>query len=295
MKLRTRNLTAVAAVIQVAEQGSFTAAARTLGLSSSATSKAIARLEEELGVKLFHRTTRSVSLTPEGERYVEGVKPLLLEMDAITAEVTDNPSQPRGLLRVSAPAAYARSMLTPRLAEFSQRYPDINLDLLLEDRDVDLAAEQVDVAIRTGPLPDNVNLVARRLFTEPMITCASPDYLTQHGEPQTPDDLEQHNCIRFRNTRTGRPRSWFFKDGEQRQVAGMLTIDDAEAVGRAAIAGAGIAQIPGYMAKAGLETGALQEVLRSYRPPEVVFSALYLDRRFVSPRIRVFIDFLLEY
>ncbi len=294
MKLKTKNLTAIAAVIQVSEQGSFAAASRALGLSTSATSKAISRLEEELGVKLFHRTTRSVSLTPEGECYVEGLAPLLLEMEAVTSDVTDSLSQPRGVLRISGPAAFSRITLVPQLSKFCQRYPEVLVDLSLADHHVDLAAEQIDVAIRAGALPDNVNLVARKLFQDPLITCAAPTYLKEFGIPKTPSDLEHFNCLNFRNTRTGRPVPWFFNNPERQLVTGALVIDDGEAVGRAAMSGLGISQMPGFMAREALQSGRLQEVLADFRPPSIPFHALYLDRKLVSPRIRAFIDFLVE-
>lgn len=292
MELRTKNLTAVVAAIHVADAGSFAHASRTLGLSTSATSKAISRLEEDLGVKLFQRTTRSVSLTPEGERYIEGARPLLIELDALTAEITDSLTTPRGSLRVSVPAAFGRMVLVPRISEFTSRFPEIELELSLEDRSVDLAAERIDVAVRAGPLPDSANLIGRKLFDDPLITCAAPAYLDRHGTPKTPDDLDRHNCLNFRNRRTGRAVPWVYLSGERRLESGLLTIDDGEAVGRAAIAGAGISQMPGFMAREALVSGALKEVLQEYRPAETSFTAIYLDRRLVSPRIRAFIDFL---
>lgn len=291
--LRTRSLSALAAAVHVAEQGTFAGASREMGLSTSAISKAIARLEQELGVKLFHRTTRSVSLTPEGERYVQGAKPLLVEMDALTAEITDSLAEPRGLLRISAPVAYARTVLAPGIAAFCRRFSDVRVDLFLDDRDVDLAAGKVDVAIRTGVLPDNATLVARRLFDDPLVCCAAPAYLARSGEPISPPDLEQHDCLSFRNSRTGRAVSWVFAGGNRRSPSGAITVNDIEAVSRVALSGAGIAQLPAYLANPYLETGRLQEILRGFRPAAVPFSALYLDRRFVSPRIRAFIDFLL--
>ncbi len=294
MELRTKNLTAVAAAIHVADAGSFAKASQVLGLSTSATSKAIGRLEEDLGVKLFQRTTRSVSLTPEGERYIEGARPLLMELDALTAEVTDNLTTPRGLLRVSVPAAFGRMVLVPRISEFSNRFPEVELELSLDDRGVDLAAESIDVAIRAGVLPDNASLIGRKLIDDPLITCAAPDYLDRYGVPETPEDLDRHNCLNFRNRRTGRAVPWVFRSGERRLQSGQLTIDDGEAVGRAAIAGAGISQMPGFMAQDALLSGALKEVLAEYRPAETPFTAIYLDRRLVSPRIRAFIDCLVE-
>ncbi|MGD1932356.1 MAG: LysR family transcriptional regulator [Leptolyngbyaceae cyanobacterium] len=292
-----KSWTNVTTFIQVAESQSFVQAANALGLSPPAVSKAIAKLEAELGVKLLHRTTRSVSLTPEGERFYEGVTPLMQEMTALTTELIESLSQPQGRLKVSMGAAYGRIWGTRLMPAFLKQYPQIAVELSLNDHDVDLAAEGVDVALRIGSLPDRANLIARPLFTDPLITCATPTYLEQAGYPHYPDDLEHYNCLNFRNRKTGRPMPWFFTiDGqvERRQVKGNLTIDDGEAVGRSAIAGLGISQMPGYMAAAALEQGLLQEVLRDYRPPEVPITALYLERRLVSPRIRAFIDFMVQ-
>ena len=292
-----KSLSNVTTFIQVAESQSFVQAANSLGLSAPAVSKAIAKLEEELGVKLLHRTTRSVSLTPEGERFYEGVKPLLQEMTALTTELTESLSQPQGRLKISMGAAYGRIWGTRLMPAFLKQYPKISVELSLDDRDVDLAADGVDIALRIGSLPDSANLIARPLLTDPLITCATPAYLEQAGYPHHPDDLEHHNCLNFRNRKTGRPMPWFFTvngEVERRLVSGNLTIDDGEAVGNSAIAGVGISQMPGYMAAEALEQGLLQEVLQDYRPPDVPITALYLERRLVSPRIRAFIDFMVK-
>lgn len=292
-----KSLSNVTTFIQVAESQSFVQAANALGLSAPAVSKAIAKLEAELGVKLLYRTTRSVSLTPEGERFYEGVTPLVQEMTALTNELTESLSQPQGRLKISMGAAYGRIWGTQLMPAFLKQYPQISVELSLDDQDVDLAAEGIDVALRIGSLPDSANLIARRLFTDPLITCATPAYLEQAGCPHHPDDLEHHNCLNFRNRKTGRPMPWFFTmDGqvERRQVKGNLTIDDGEAVGRSAIAGLGISQMPGYMAATALDQRLLVEVLQEYRPPEVPITALYLERRLVSPRIRAFVDFMVK-
>ena len=288
-------LSSVAAFVQVAETRAFNEAARQLDLSPSATSKAVSRLEDEFGVKLLHRTTRSVSLTPEGERYLEGAKRLLSDMAALGAEVSNTLADPVGRLTVSAPAALGRMWLVDALRDFRDAWPKIEIALSLDDRAVDLAGDAVDMVIRTGSLADSANLVARRLFTDPLIVCATPDYWTRNGRPQHPDDLSAHGCLNFRNRRTGRTMPWLFTlDGTttSRVFNGPLTIDDGEAVGRAAEAGMGVSQMPGFMAAKALRAGQFEEVLRDFRPPEVPFTALYLDRRLVSPRIRVFADFL---
>ncbi len=281
------------AVIQVAEHGTFAAAAKVLEMSTSAISKAIARLEDDLNVKLFHRTTRSVSLTPEGERFVLGIKPLLMEIDALSMEVSDYRAAPKGLLRISAPDAFARNVLAPSLSQFRTLYPDIQVDLSLDDRDVDLAGEPIDVAIRTGALPDNATLVARKLYSDPLITCAAPAYLNSNDIPKHPQDLAKHNCLPFRNRRTGRTVPWLFADDVRMNPSGGPRINDIEAVCRVAVAGVGITQLPGHLAAGLIKTGMLQEILDTHRPPDVPVSAIYLNRRFVSPRIRSFIDFML--
>ncbi|MEM8662142.1 MAG: LysR family transcriptional regulator, partial [Pseudomonadota bacterium] len=208
--MKIKNLTAITAVIQVAEEGSFAAASRALGLSTSATSKAIGRLEDELGVKLFHRTTRSVRMTPEGERYVEGVKPVLAELEAITGEVTDDLAQPRGQLRISAPSALGRMIITPALSKFQVKYPEIDIELSLDDREIDLASDPIDVAVRVGNLGNSASVIARKLMEDSSVICAAPSYLQSYGIPLSPKDLMEHNCLNFRNRRTGRLYPWLF-------------------------------------------------------------------------------------
>ncbi|MGB3656007.1 MAG: LysR family transcriptional regulator [Rivularia sp. (in: cyanobacteria)] len=292
-----KSLSNITTFIRVAQTRSFAEAANELGLSPPATSKAVAKLEKELGVKLLHRTTRSVGLTPEGERFYEVAQRLLEEMDAIAEELKDSSREPQGKLKISMSAAYGRMWGTIIIAQFLQIYPQISVELSLDDTDVDLAAAGVDVAIRVGTLADSANLMARRLFLDPLITCATPEYLDLYGKPQHPSELEKHNCLNFRNRKTGRLMPWFFTISgqvERRIFEGTLTIDDGEAVGQTAMLGMGISQMPGFMAINALKEGILEEILVNYRPPEVPFTALYLDRRLVSPRIQAFIDFMVE-
>ena len=292
-----KSLSNIKTFIRVAQTKSFIEAANVLGLSPPATSKAVAKLEAELKVKLLHRTTRSVSLTPEGERFYEVARRLLEEMDDLAQELRDSLSEPHGRLKISMSAAYGRMWGTKILAQFLQAYPQISVELSLDDRDVDLAAEGFDVVIRVGTLADSANLIARRLFLDPLITCATPEYLERYGRPQHPDELEQYNCLNFRNRKTGRPMPWFFtidEEVERRNFTGTLTIDDGEAVGQAAILGMGISQMPGFMPINALRKGILEEILVDYRPPFAPFTALYLDRRLVSPRIQAFINFMVE-
>jgi LysR family transcriptional regulator for bpeEF and oprC len=292
-----KSLSNIKTFIRVAQTKSFVEAANALSLSPPATSKAVASLEVELGVKLLHRTTRSVSLTPEGERFYEVAQRLLEEMDDLAQELQDSLSEPRGRLKISMSAAYGRMWGTKVLAQFLQAYPQISVELSLDDRDVDLAAEGFDVVIRVGALADSANLIARRLFLDPLITCATPEYLERCGRPQHPDELDRYNCLNFRNRKTGRPVPWFFSINEQverKNFTGILTIDDGEAVGQAAMLGIGISQMPGFMAINALQEGILEEILVDYRPPSVPFTALYLERRLLSPRIQAFINFMVQ-
>lgn len=292
-----KSLSNIKTFVRVAQTKSFVEAANVLSLSPPATSKAVAKLEEELGVKLLHRTTRSVSLTNEGERFYEVAQRLLEEMDDLTTELQDTKTEPRGRLKISMSAAYGRMWGTKILAQFLQAYPQISVELSLDDREVDLAAEGFDVVIRVGALADSANLIARRLFLDSLITCATPKYLERCGRPQHPEELAQYNCLNFRNRKTGRLVPWFFTIDEQverRNFTGTLTIDDGEAVGHAAMLGMGISQMPGFMAINALTEGSLEEILTDYRPPEVPFTALYLERRLVSPRIQAFIDFMVQ-
>ncbi len=281
----------------VATAGAFARAARDLDLSTSATSKSIARLESELGVKLFRRTTRKVSLTPEGERLLEGIKPILRDLDALKGEMAGTRDTPAGRLTVSVPAAFGRMALIPKLAPFQEGFPDVQLELRLEDRLVDLVSDNIDVAIRAGALTDSATLIARKLFDDQLLTCAAPAYLEREGLPRSIEDLDRHACLAFRNVGTGRVAPWFFQqEGSVDRVVkeGGVTSNDGEGVAVAAMAGLGISQMPSYMASAAIADGRLVEVLEELRPPPTQFHALFLDRRLMPSRLRVFVDYLVD-
>lgn len=293
-----RSLPNIVAFVRVAETRSFAEASRRLSLSPSAVSKAVARLEGELGVKLLHRTTRSVRLTIEGEDLYEGCRHLLGELETLHTEMSRSRGEPRGRLSVSIPSALGRLSLVPMLSEFAQNYPEVTLDLSLEDPFVELAKREADVSIHLGSMADSANLVARKWFESPLIVCATPAYLDENGRPEHPHDLAAHNCVIYRNRSTGRPLNWRFrlKDGiETWKPDGRLMVDDTNTVAQAALTGAGLAQMPAYLFIDGLRRKVLEEVLRHYRPPELPIYIAYLDRRFVSPRIRAFVDFLIDH
>ncbi len=293
-----RSLPNIEAFVRVAETLSFAEASRRLSLSPSAVSKAVARLEEELGIKLLHRTTRSVRLTIEGEDLYEGCRRLLGELETLQAEMSRSSGEPRGRLSVSVPSALGRLSLVPMLSEFSQTYPEVNLDLSLEDPFAGVAKREVDVSIHLGSMADSANLVARKWFESPLIVCATTEYLDENGRPEHPDELATHTCVVYRNRSTGRPLDWGFrlKNGlEAWKPEARLVVDDPNAVAQAALTGAGLAQMPAYLFVDGLRERVLEEVLQSYRPPELPVYIAYLDRRFVSPRIRAFVDFLIDH
>ncbi len=287
----------IATFIEVARCRSFAEAASRLGLSTSATSKAVARIEEDLGVKLLHRTTRSVGLTPEGTRFLEGAHRILDDMDSLVREITDTRETPRGRLVVGATAVFGRMWLTGQAVEFRRLYPDVEIELVLDDRASDLAADGLDIVIRAGELEDNANLVARKFFEDQTVLCASPDYLASAGIPMTIDDLDAHCCLQFRNPAHGRlyPFRFTLKGHSVSKVmGGGLIANDGAAVKAAAIAGAGVAQLPSYMVIEDLEAGRLVPLMRRLWPIPQPYHLVYLDRRLVSKRIRVFIDFLLK-
>ncbi|MEO1658154.1 MAG: LysR family transcriptional regulator [Pseudomonadota bacterium] len=291
-------ITSITAFVQVAELGAFNEAARALDLSPSATSKAVSRLEDLLGVKLLHRTTRSVSLTPEGERYLDGAKKALDDLRFVGDEVSDTTTLPKGRLKVSAPSPMGRLWLADIIADFMAQWPEVEIEVMLTDQLSDLAAEGIDLAIRSGGLADSSHLVARKLYDENLMVCATPDYWNRYGRPQHPDDLTGHACLNFRAAQTGRMFPWMFTvDGETRRYAfdGPFVADEGEMITNMALRGAGVSQLPGYMALPHLKSGRLDEVLQDHRPPSTQISVMYLDRRLLSPRIRAFVDVLIAH
>lgn len=290
-------MSGVLTFVEVAEAGAFNVAARKMDMTASAASKAVSRLEEDLGVKLLHRTTRSVSLTPEGERYLDGVRPLLAEFGTLREELTSRIGTPSGELVVSVPAAFGRIVLMPRLLAFRTRYPRVRLELRFQDRLVELVPEGIDIAIRAGDLADSASLIARKLCDDQMVTCAAPDYLARVGTPIELADLDRFDCLRFRNDATARPVPWIFLEHGQvhRYVpGGPVTATDGQGIAIAVAAGLGLAQMPYYMAEEGLKSGALVEVFEAFRPKPTPFHAVFLGRRLMPQRVRVFIDFLVE-
>ncbi len=278
--------------VRAADLLSFAKAGRLLGISASAVGKNVARLEQQLGLRLFNRTTRHVHLTQEGAMFHERCRRILDELDDARAMMQDAVAAPRGRLRVSLPTIGYRFLL-PMLPAFKARYPEIELDLDFNDRLVDVIAEGVDVAIRSGELVDS-QLVARRLGPFSFVLVASPGYLARHGVPQVPADLAQHSCLRYKFVTGGKIEDWDLP-GLPAQLPPGLICNNMEAMLGAAVAGLGVAYMPDFLARDSLCRGELQRVLATHLVRNGQFSALWPSSRQLSPKVRAFVDFASEH
>jgi DNA-binding transcriptional LysR family regulator len=282
------------AFAQTARCGSFAAAARDLGQAPSTLAKSVARLEAQLGVKLFHRTTRQVSLTPDGERLFRRCERVLAEVEALQAEAAGTRAAPSGTIRIDAPIAYGRRILMPLLAQLLHLHPQLALDVRLQDAYADLVRDGLDLAIRIGALQDS-RLVARRIDWQQLVLVASPSYLQVCGTPQGIADLAAHAAVVFRMPSSGRLRPWQLR--ESRRVvelhpAQRVQVNDGDGMVAAARQGLGLMQIPDYMVEDELADGSLVEVLAARRPPPMPISAVLPSARMVPPRVRLLLDAL---
>ncbi len=287
-------LSAMRAFVRVVQSGSFSAAAREQNSSQATVSKKVAALEAQLGVKLLTRSSRDLSLTQAGVDYYEHCVDLLAELEEVEARVRSQVAAPRGTLRVTAPVPFGRRVLAPLVGEFLQRYPDIQLDMSLGDRHVDLIAEGIDVAIRARKLEDS-SLVARHLFDNPMLVVAAPDYLAREGTPREPGDLKRHNCIVYSLLKT--LNNWHFSlegKGFSVPVSGSFRSDSGDTNLAVALAGQGITQLPIWMVDEYLKSGRLVRLFEDYRADSIPFNALYSQSRYVPLKVRCFVDFLKE-
>jgi DNA-binding transcriptional LysR family regulator len=280
------------AFVRVIERGSFAAAAADLGITPSALSKLVTRIEDRLGVSLLTRTTRRLALTAEGEVFVARSRDILASIEAAEAEVTAASRLPRGHLRVSVGTAIAKLILCPALPVFLGRYPDITVELNVSDHQVDLVAEQVDVAIRSGALGDST-LMARKITEAKRLICASPLYLEKHGSPRVPADLLQHNCLTLPGPAWSQ---WPFHTHEginRLAVSGSFTSDNADLLLDMAVAGLGIARLADFMVTRAVRQGTLVPLLLDGQMPESFpIHALTVPGRHRAPRIKAFVDFV---
>lgn len=280
---------------RVVEANSFTRAADALGLPRTTVTTIIQNLEKHLGVRLLNRTTRRLSLTPDGAAYYKHSTRILAEVEETESFLQDSASRPQGRLRIDVPPSIGTLVLIPALCDFHTRYPDVELVIGLSERKVDLVQDAVDCVIRGGPLEDS-SLVARRIGTLEFITCASPDYLARHGVPKTLEDLSKHHGVHYFKS-SGRNWGWdFVVDGEERHVdvPGVVSVNDWSAHLACAVQGFGLIQTARFIALPHIRKGELIEVLPQWRPSPVQVSLLYLQSRQLSPKVRAFSDWVAE-
>jgi DNA-binding transcriptional LysR family regulator len=286
----------MAAFAQAVEAGSLSAGGRSLGLTPSAMSRLVARLEERLGVRLLQRTTRRLVLTAEGSAFYEQSKAILAEIDAIEASITRSRLEPRGLLRVSLSHSFGMSQVIPRVPMFAARYPEVELDLVFADHVVDLVAEGFDVAIRLGVVEDE-SLIARRLGEHGRAICAAPSYVEAHGTPNVPQDLARHRCVTI--DAPAHLNVWPFRqpDGriERLTIRGAIHSNNGAALHAFILQGAGIGRTPDFIAKPDLAAGRLVHLLSPYDTAErTPIHAVWPHRKHLAAKVRAFVDFLAQ-
>lgn len=288
-----RILSGVSVLAAVVEGGSFVRAAELIGITDSGVSRAIGRLEARLGVRLLDRTTRSVTLTDEGRRFYEGVKPHLDAIDDAAAVVSGAASAVRGRLKVDIDPFFLPLVLAGRLGTFCERHPELSIEFVTSQHVGDLVAEGIDLAIRFGK-PRLASLIARKLIEAPILTVASPRYLERHGRPAHPRDLTAHRCLQFLDPYTGRPFEWeFIQGGESLEVptSGPLTFTDPKALLDECLAGTGIAQVIGWGVRQALVRGTLIDLFPDWHGERFPLFAFHPSRKHPPAKVRAFIDF----
>ncbi len=295
-QISLERLTGIVAFARAASSGSFTAAAQSLSVSPSAVSKTIQRLEQQLGVRLFTRTTRSLVLTPEGRDLHERALHLLRAAEDVVQSAAAARSEPAGTLKIAASLPIGTRLLAPALPEFRRRHPRIHIDLRLNDRFVNLVEEGVDVAIRIGDLADS-SLISRGFARTRISAFASPAYLAARGAPRKPKDLDQHDCVNFRYQTSGQTLQWAFKIG--RRVIELtpdaaIVVDVSDAVAEMLAAGGGIGMLASFIAAPYVERGLLLPVLHEHSANSATITAVWPESRRASPSVRAFVDYLAE-
>lgn len=280
---------------RVVDCASFTRAAHTLAMPRSSVSAAVAELEGRVGARLLHRTTRRVTPTQDGAAFYERCLRVIADVEE-TEGLFRQGSKPAGKLRVDVPGRIGRLIVSPALPGFLESYPEIDIDLGVTDRAVDLVGENVDCALRVGPLTDS-GLVARTLGDLPLVNVASPGYLARHGAPESPGDLARHWAVNYASPATGRVEPWeWLEEGVTRTapMRGRVTVNGAEAYIACCLAGLGLIQIPAYDVRHHLDAGELVEILPAHRAASLPMTLLYPHRRHLSRRVRIFADWLEE-
>ncbi|MGP9417522.1 LysR family transcriptional regulator [Ewingella sp. AOP9-I1-14] len=296
MSFDGRLLSNISVLAAIVHSGSFARAAEALNLSPSGVSRAVTRLETSIGVRLFDRTTRAVTLTDEGRTLYEEISPLLAGIGDAVSLASGASTAVHGRLRVNVDTFFSRRILAPHIHSFMQRYPEIAVELVVRDQLGDLVSEGFDIAVRFGHPPSS-SLVARKLLETPTATVASPEYLRQHGVPQSPEDLIHHACIQVRSSMTGQPLEWEYSlKGEvfPAKISSRLMVNESGTLLGACLAGAGIARMKTSGIEDLLADGRLVELLTDWKGESFPLYALYPSRHLPPAKVRAFIDFVMQ-
>jgi LysR family transcriptional regulator for bpeEF and oprC len=289
-------LQAMEVFVQVVDTGSFTRAAENLQMPKATVSTLVRNLETVLSTKLLNRTTRQISVTADGAAYYERCLAILADVRDAEESLSASRASPTGRLRVDVSTGFARHFLIPSLSGFFARYPGIDLELGCSDRPVDLIEEGVDCAVRGGELSDST-LIARRVGVLQFLTAATPSYLALHGRPTHPDDLHQHQCIKYFSAKTGKIYDWdFARDGQriQMKVPGRVAVNDSNAYLTAVLSGMGVAQLVSYIAQPYLASGQLERVLADWSVDPLPVHVVYPHNRHLSAKVRAFVEWVAE-
>ena len=290
--------------INVVETRNFSATARSLGVSTSAVSAAVLRLEQKLAVRLLNRTTRRVLPTPEGLEFYQRCKRIIDDLEQAEMSVARSGRLPSGRLRIGMPSALGRMWVIPRLPDFVRAYPSVSIEIVIGDFFTAQSREGLDAAIQVGELPSS-RMIVRKLAAVNYLVCGAPEYLIERGTPQNPDELKDHVCLSYRRPRNGQIRQWRFKRSKGRDTGGEkptetvtpggdIVVNSGEALIAAASSRLGLAQVAEYYARPEIEAGRLVEVMRGYRTYAHDISIIFQQRRRIAPRLRVFVDFLVD-
>ncbi|MDR9828973.1 LysR family transcriptional regulator [Vibrio sp. FNV 38] len=275
------------------KSGSFSEAARNIGISASAVSKNVSRLEAAYGVRLIRRTTRSLVATDLGVQVFEKLEAILSELESVENNIQDSISTPKGNISIKLPRVYGGRYIVPLLHRFAEQHPDLTFDIMLDDRPTNLIEDKFDLAIHLGELTDS-NFIARKLDEEQLMTCASPEYLSLHGEPTTPEELDNHQCLILRSQITGMPEKWRYQVGKKEQncrLKSRFIVNDGMALVRGADKGMGIVQLPQNMLGRSIAAGRLSVILAEYQPAATPIYLLYADNNQPN-RSKMLIDYL---
>lgn len=295
-----QSLSNVLHLVRIVDAGSFSEAARRTGATTSAMSKAITRLEQAHGVKLLHRTTHAISLTPDGEKLIEGARHLLREAEQLQGMLDrTGAGGAAGRVRLSAPGPFIRACLSPQLPALLRAHPQIELDLKVDDVQLDLAAEGVDIAVRMGALDGQPGLVTRKLMSFPWILCAAPRYLDAMGDLPSPTELDRHHQIGFRDAGSGQLMTWQFVEPRSGSAVrhvprNRLVVEDMTTIWAMVVGGLGLAWLPAWCGLDDLRSGRVVELLRDWRGAETTIHAALLDRRLIPQRTRGVLDSLAQ-